>query len=339
MAKVSSDTGKIKHLLCDPQTVLAALGLLDSAKRPARGLISCPVHSDSRPSCSIRVGSDGTLAVNCFGCDFRGDVFTLIAAVRGLTIPQDFPQVVKYARMLCGGDLSAPLPSRQRRPAPPDRRPPPPAEVRELWALCSPIAADPDLARQLQARAIDPKVIDDRDLARALPNSGPLPRWARGESRSWREKHRCILRLWNVAGEMVSAHARAIEGTAEATKGLLPAGHSARGLFLADAFALTLLKQGIPTWWRQPDPPRILIAEGGIDFLTVASSFDDSESNPAVLGILAGSWSDALAERIPSGCPVVVLTHADNAGAKYRDLIAASVWPRCPVYVGGLNHG
>jgi hypothetical protein len=138
---------------------------------------------------------------------------------------------------------------------------------------------------------------------------------------------------------MVSAHARAIEGTAEATKGLLPAGHSARGLFLADAFALTLLKQGIPTWWRQPDPPRILIAEGGIDFLTVASSFDDSESNPAVLGILAGSWSDALAERIPSGCPVVVLTHADNAGAKYRDLIAASVWPRCPVYVGGLNHG
>jgi hypothetical protein len=264
--RLPTDTGRLKRLLAEPQTVLSRLGLLDGAKRQARGYhILCPAHDEKTASCSVTTGSDGTLAVNCFACDFRGDVFTLVAKVRSLDLRSDFPRVVAEVAALCGEPIAAPLP---RRPTPPPRTLPPSNEVAALWQSCLPVTDDPDLARQLRARGIDPAVVADRDLARALPHRGPLPRWARVAAQWWRVAHRCILPLWSLAGELASVHARAVVAPDGTPKGLLPGGYSAKGLFLADAFALSLLRQGIPAWWRWPERPRLFVTEGGIDYLT-----------------------------------------------------------------------
>lgn len=330
--RLPNDSARLKRLLADPQRVLATLGLLDGAKRYGRGFyILCPWHLENSPSCYVREGSDGTLAVHCFGCELGGDVFTLIAKIHNLDPRREFPRVVAEAAALCGERIAEPLPP--RRPAPQPRLLPPRVEVKRLWASCTPITDDIDLARQLKARDIDPDVVTDRHLARALPSQGPLPGWAHGESRGWQERHRCILPLWNPAGELVSLHARSIAPLKEHSKGLLPAGYSARGLFLADSFARQILKAGIPRWWPRSEPPRIFIAEGGIDFLTVATHYSDAEDYPAILGILAGSWSDALAQKIPPGCCVAIKTHEDEAGRRYRDRIAASIRSKCRVFV------
>lgn len=329
--KLSNDSDRLKRQLVAPQTVLAALGLLDGSKRQARGFhILCPAHEEKTASCSVTEGSDGTLSVHCFGCDFKGDVFTLLAKVHSLDLPRDFPRVVAAGWKLAGEQPTVPPP--RRRAAPP-RRLPPHSEVIRLWAACQPMTDDTDLSRQLAARDIDPRIVAERNLARALPRTGPLPLWARAGSRWWRTAHRCILPLWNPAGEFVSLHARAVQAADGYQKGLLPSGHAAAGLFLTDAFALLILREGIPTWWQQPEPPRLFIAEGGIDFLTVACAHGEAEDSPAVLGVIAGSWSDALAARIPRGCSVWIMTHGDEAGLNYRDQIAESVYRRCRVFI------
>ena len=131
-------------------------------------------------------------------------------------------------------------------------------------------------------------------------------------------------------------HARLVEnGQTERAKGLFPASHSAKGLFLADSFARLLITKGVPSWWRQREPPSVIITEGAIDFLTVGTHFGCYEYAPAVLGILSGSWSDELAARIPTECRVVVRVHRDEAGAKYRDAIRRSLSGRCRVLVEG----
>ena len=130
-------------------------------------------------------------------------------------------------------------------------------------------------------------------------------------------------------------HARLVEKVdGDRAKGLFPSGHTAKGLFLADSFARLLITEGIPKWWRQNEPPSVIITEGAIDFLTVATHYGCTEYAPAVLGVFSGSWSDELAARIPTECRVVVKVHRDEAGAKYRDAIRRSLSGRCRVLVG-----
>lgn len=67
------------------------------------------------------------------------------------------------------------------------------------------------------------------------------------------------------------------------------------------------------------------------------ADYGESESVPAVLGVLSGSWSQEVAARIPSGCRVIIRTHNDSAGQKYCREIAESLCDRCHVEV--LRHG
>ena len=81
----SSDVAEVRARLADPKAVVTALGLERGATRHPRGLmVCCPSHGDRTPSCSVRVGRDGTIQVKCFACDFAGDVFAIVAAVEAL---------------------------------------------------------------------------------------------------------------------------------------------------------------------------------------------------------------------------------------------------------------
>jgi len=120
----SSDVAEVRARLADPKAVVTALGLERGATRQPRGLmVCCPSHGDRTPSCSVRVGRDGTVQVKCFACDFAGDVFALVAAVHGLTLPGDFRRALEIAADLANVDLGDQ--ARERAPIPP--RPPVPA--------------------------------------------------------------------------------------------------------------------------------------------------------------------------------------------------------------------
>ena len=94
---------ELRKQLSDPHQVCLQLGLLDGHRKQADGLyIRCPSHADSSPSCSVTRTSNG-LRVKCFACDFRGDVFTLVAQSQGLDVEHDFPHVLDEASNLLGG--------------------------------------------------------------------------------------------------------------------------------------------------------------------------------------------------------------------------------------------
>jgi hypothetical protein len=155
-----------------------------------------------------------------------------------------------------------------------------------------------------------------------------LPRWAYGAGARWSDgPHRLLIPLFDAKGQLASLHARAAAAPSGIAKGLSPLGFEVGGLVFADPLArLMLAGQAAEalTW--------LLVAEGGPDFLTAATSYSDAdESAPAVVGVIAGSWTSALAERVPSGSRVMVAVHDDAAGEKYARIIASSLSPRCRV--------
>lgn len=278
---------------------------------------------------------DNGIVANCFACGAGGDLFDLIAAARGLDIRRDFPAIITEAAQLAGA-ATLPRSRPPRSPLPAPRRPPLNA-VASLWARCVPVCENPALSLALCRRALDPATITDRDLARCLPPAGPMPSWARCDGQSWRDSgHLLCVPLWDAGGTLAAVHARSLDPSAE-HKGLSPAGHSSAGLILADSFAREVLARGIPAWWHHSQPPTFLICEGVPDFLTNATHYGECESAPAVLGVLNGAWSAEVAARIPSGCRVIVRTHNDTAGRKYRRDVAESLCERCAVEV--FSHG
>jgi DNA primase len=96
------DVEAIRRALVDPVEVCRCLRLDAGAKRQARGLlVRCPAHDDRTPSCSVRLGADGTIAVKCHaGCGLAGDVYDLVAAVEGLDIRREFAAVLRRAAEL-----------------------------------------------------------------------------------------------------------------------------------------------------------------------------------------------------------------------------------------------
>jgi len=80
-------------------------------------------------------------------------------------------------------------------------------------------------------------------------------------------------------------------------------------------------------------PSTIVIVEGEPDFLSRCMVTGDPDV--AVLGIVSGSWSQAMADRLPVGARVVIRTDTDQAGDRYAAEIAATLMRRCFVYRGG----
>jgi hypothetical protein len=338
-ARIEAD--QVCRSLDEPFALVEKLGLTEGMKRQARGVtVRCPWHDERTPSCSITLGPNGTLRVHCFGCGRGGDALHLVAAARGLDVRRDFKRVLEEAAQIAGvriDDLSEPFTRRPRRRAkgnpstsqPPPPRPPPADEVADLWARCAPVSDDPELHHALTARAIDPAHVTDRNLARALSRSARLPDWARCGRRSWAELgHRLILPMFDASGVLATLHARRL-GDGQTPKGLSPAGFAIAGTVLADPLARLVLRGEEIGWWRDQ---RIIVAEGAPDFLTDAIHYGDANDHaPAVLGVIAGSFTNTIGDRIPSGCTVVLRTHHDTAGERYAVAIGTTLGQRCNV--------
>lgn len=349
-----TDAAELRAQLTDPRHLCAALGLLDGYKpgRQAGGglMIRCPAHGDKTPSCSVRRGRDGTVAVSCFGCGFTGDALTLIAAAHGLDPRADFPAVLGEAARLAGVALETTPRASTSRPAP-SAAPEYPAasEVAALWAAAEPIEAEPDLypeadttaARYLAGRAIDPGAVDLYQLARVLPADVHAPPWALCRGIPWPRSHRLILPVVDHMGVVRSLRAWKIDGAdSDAPKRTAPAGKALAGLLLACPVARRMLATGqTPSWATEAAPLDVIITEGEPDFLTWAARVSDTnEAPPAVLGVVAGSWCEAIAARIPNGSRVIIRTHQDGSGDRYAAEIKTSLAGRA-VTVLDLKRG
>jgi hypothetical protein len=215
---------------------------------------------------------------------------------------------------------------RTRRAMPGDRPRPPEHEVHDLWARCRPLDQDRELSAWATSRGLDPFLIADRHLARALPADALVPRWAFIGGVPWQQAgYRLVLPLYDASGRIASLHARS--GRLDALpKGVLPGGHAASGLVMADAGGVQMLAGG--PW----EPRQLWIAEGVPDFLTLVSDFGDADDETAMLGVVSGSWSKLIADRIPNGCRVVVATHDDSAGDRYASIVAATLTGRTQLF-------
>lgn len=343
-----------------PASVGQAFGLT-FVERPPGNLSPCPACSAEtrHPSRRDRRGAVG-LTPNgagwrCHECGASGDAITLAAWLAVCRVPAKGEPAWRDIRAACASrGLCSPDPRDARtapqahlRPVPPPRpqappKRPPAGEVAAAWDACLRVTDDDEVVAWLASRGLDARRVEDLDLARAVPAAG-LPTWMRCRRRdradlapSWLESsYRLAVPFLGPTGRLESLHARALDAAAE-PKAASPAGAEVRGLVMADPGGAAMLR-------GEFRPPLLVIAEGVPDFLTWAAWGGDSdESAPAVLGIVAGSWTDEIAERVPTGLPVAVRTHRDlpdpahpgkrPAGLAYADRICASLARRCEVY-------
>lgn len=330
---------EISRALMNVAEVCADLGIERS--KTERGKWRCPSHGGT--SLSVRPRADG-LQVRCFGCDLAGDVFTLIAAARGLDVRRDFAKVLAEGAALAhlwavADELEGRPVARVQRPAPapppiratnePERTYPAIAEVCALWESSGFTEDDAEVCAMLTARALPPALIDLYALARVLPAApAPLPSWARVSGLSWRDAgYRLIVPMYDAHGEMRSLRAWRI-GEGDGQKRIAPAGHLSGGLVFACGGGRVML-----TGERAELGARtVVIVEGDPDFLTWATKYDDAAlSPPLVLGVVSGAWRDEVAARIPDGSTIAIRTHHDPPGDKYAEAINQSLRKRCRV--------
>lgn len=333
---------EVRYALTDAYALCERLGLLagpGSFKRQAAGvIIRCPAHQERTPSCSVRRGPDGTIAWKCHGCDASGDALTLIATVHALSLRSDFRQVLQVGAEIAGlWAVVQELESGERllerpppRPAPPpepERTYPPADEVAALWAAANPVTDDAEVASWLEGRCLDPALVAGDDVARALPRTARLPRWAAYQRAPWTETgHRLVVPMRDRLGVVRSVRAgRVVDG--DSPKRLPPGGHKATDLVMACPIGTAMLE-------GTAAPPEVVIVEGEPDFLTWVTR---SPARPtARIGIVSGSWSLAMAQRIPTGTVVWIRTDHDAAGERYAAALTQTLrWSGCFVRRGG----
>lgn len=187
------------------------------------------------------------------------------------------------------------------------------------------------IERRLRDRGHDPRVVDERDLAIVLPQDTHVPPWARFGPRTWPAAgYDLLFRLYDYQGELRSVLARRL-GPGDGPKSTAPRGYERRGLVMADALGLHLLRTGSrPAGWTPDAPPlRVVIAEGEMSWLAFACEASDADEHaPATLGIVSGSWTEELAARIPAGSHVIIATDWDATGHKYAEQIASTLGGR-----------
>jgi hypothetical protein len=216
-------------------------------------------------------------------------------------------------------------------PAPPAPRHTPPAdpvhasEARDVWAQSVRPGGGGEAARELwfwlESRHLDPFVVAERDLIRALP-AGPLPGWCE----EWREDGRAVLPVFDASGELVTLRGRWTFGPAKGPKTRAAGGE---GSATARVYACPVARRMLAG--EGEGVAGVVVTEGDPDFLTLASWWP-SGWRVAVLGVWAGAIVPALLDRIPDGAPVLLCPHKDASGQGYMRAAAAPVLNRCPVY-------
>jgi hypothetical protein len=319
------------------QPVLKAGAALGLTVVDGRHLAPCPACNEDRRSKSDRRRgpvflAHGGMAWKCGACGAGGSSVQLAEYVGfGGRLGSGDPRwagvrALCAERGLCeaGSDPAAVPVVAPSRPAPVVLAPVRAHDAAEVWAGCGSVADDAEVSAWLRSRSLDPDLIADRDLCRALPTL--LPEWARVSGMSWALGWRCVFPTFDAEGELAGIRARFVRGTPpqgrpKAAAPALGTG-SASGMVHADRAAQKLLSG--PDVKRKR-PLRVIIAEGEPDYLTWATRLWPDPDEIAVLGIWSGAWTPAIADRVPLSAHVLLPGHHDEAGDRYAAMIAASI--------------
>lgn len=315
--------------------VADALGLKHKGSRLAGHISPCPgCNKDQRGSDDTR-GPIGFVRQKwkCHRCKVAGGPVRLAALslleeipAKGSSRWAELPPLLAERGLDFGaGEYAGRRPAVSAPPAPPPR--PPADEVRDFWGAALPVDVDEAAAGWLESRGLDPHLVADEDLARAIPAGAPCPAWARFRGTDWsRSGHRLIFRVADETGHTRSLRARSVlpdvrpgEKAAAAAAGPGSSG----GLVFANSAARRIFGG---------EAGRLLIVEGGPDWLTWATApaglpAPDGEGW-GVAGIYNGAWSSTLADAIPDGSLVVLRPHLEDKlgdGEKYADAIVRSL--------------
>jgi hypothetical protein len=299
-----------------------------------------PKTGDRRLACGVRAGGGGW---RCFECDAHGDQLHLVAiALEGRRygeLRDDQKSRVRAWVQDWTRTGTAASPARPRLAlvtGDPTPAYPPPDEVLALWNACGSVRADDRIARWLSVdRGLDVAAIATAELCVSLPWGTRCPRWAGKpqhdehgnelDPKPWSETaYRCLFPLFDHEGRMRNLLARFV---GKVPHERVPKSRAAyrfarTGLVLADRGGRDLLAGEL-----EPGA-RVVIAEGEMDLLAFAIAPRDAGERVAVLGIVSGSWTTAIAARVPDGATVVIATHLDRDGEKYAAAIVESLAPR-----------
>ena len=345
---------------CGVESVAHALGLsVTRGHGRHAALAPCPICRAATRGTKDLSGPIGITGDSggwsCFRCGARGDSVSLAAAITtGRVNAGGQWEVVRMqciASGLCTPAAGIAVVSPHVRPtlqraAPPIPAPPhyPPVdEVTDLWQRCIPVVDDTEVSAWLkEVRGIDPIVVFDLDLARALPCTANVPHWAwapKGREvhgGSWSTLgYRLIVPLYNAKGQMCSLRARRAFNSGQEKldgrpKSITPAGYELKGLVMAEGLGRLMLSgeplgddSSAAEWVKHCG---LWISEGEPDFLTLCTQFSDAAQDaPAVLGIMAGSLTRELIARIPDDTTVYIATDSDTAGDTYARQIQAAL--------------
>ena len=101
-------------------------------------------------------------------------------------------------------------------------------------------------------------------------------------------------------------------------KSIGPSGFGRRGLIMADGLSQQVLRTATRPSWFEDRELRIVVAEGEIDLLLVATAAGDADEYAhASFGVFAGSFTAEIAARIPAESTVVIATDHDQPGDRY----------------------
>jgi DNA primase len=325
---------EIKHALSDTREVLSKLGMLDDRrsyeKQPRGFIVRCPAHAERTPSCSVQT-VNGVILWNCHACSAGGDVLDLVASSLGLSVKSDFKTILTEAAEMAGlweivDELRSGKPKPERpRVQPrhfdpePEKEYPPAEELDGFLSICVPAHEDAEVSDWLAARHLDASLVSSIGWM-SLPVDATIPWWASYKRESWtRLGHRLIVPMRDIDGRVRSVRAgRICDG--ESPKRLPPGGYKASGLVMADDLGVATLNGTLRT-------ERFVVVEGETDFATWATR--RMRERTAVIGIINGSWCEALASRFPTGSTILIRTDHDHAGDRYASEIVNSLIHRC----------
>lgn len=333
------DPDQINRALAElgPFAVLERLGV--PHRREGRGAVfACLWHDERTPSATLALGARD-LRAHCFGCQHNADGVGTVARARGIDVARDYRAALEAAAQVAGVGPVTPGSAAPRGPTylrlaepvePPLR--PDRGQLEALWRDTMPASDRPDVREALEARGLSPELVAALDLARALdPELPPLAPWARTSGRRWAEAgYALLLPAYAPADgaprlEMRSLRAWCVDpGRPDhLPKRAAPAGMHTAGLVLADPQARRIIERG--------EPARFVVAEGEPDYLSLAAVAAQAERGWGVLGVVAGSWTQAVADLVPAGSVVAVATHDDPAGHGYAHKVAESARDRFDV--------
>lgn len=320
---------ELRQRLSDPHDLCRRLGLIKGAERQADGLlVLCPAHKEHTPSCSVRRGPDGTIAVRCFACSFTGDALDLVAAVAGLSrLPRDFSRVLERAAELAGMTLVAEVsgvdvrPPRTRAPARPTL--PDDTFAAMARALLSMGRLDGfrlvrdaelylagrrllDAARAEGWAALPPpgesadswaRVLSDSFGGESAERSGLLYRTRAGWSFTHGE-NRLLIPWRSPDGEVYTIQRRRLDASGAGGKYVFPKGRAARWPYGCEGIAAGA---------------RIAVVEGAVDVLALRQIAAIEGKKASIVGIPGVARLD-LAAKLPVGKVAIVALDADTAG-------------------------